>query len=173
MLIPLFVSTKYDSTNSPIVNGCSKRKFPACLPNVIIIHGARNFICSTRCEIHAPFCFLVGSALSIGLHFNVFRIVYSPLDILNTCSMACISNVPLCPQNGSPFMSSILPGASPKKIILGYFDPRIPGTYSRLVLYSSHEVHDLIFLFMSDQIIVTFLQIYSFMITDSLSKQCF
>ena len=83
--------------------------------------------------------FVVGTLFFGGLHLTIF-VMYTSSRVIPAFSSAIDNFFPAIPMNGSPFISSFFPGASPTKITSDLKFP-LPGTELFLVLLSSHFVH--------------------------------
>src|SRR3989338_573275 len=94
-------------------------------------------------SLHVFVSEIVGTLLFGGLHFTTFVMYIDSLNI-PALSNARLSLCPAIPTNGSPFLSSFLPCASPMKITSDCKFP-LPGTAFVLVLESSHLVHSVTF----------------------------
>ncbi|MBS1268704.1 MAG: hypothetical protein MAG458_01436 [Nitrosopumilus sp.] len=98
---------------------------------------------------------MFGILLFGGLHFTTFVMYISSLDMF--ASFNAFDNFfPAIPINGSPLLSSFLPGASPMKITSDRKLP-LPGTELVLVLHKSQFVHLMTFCFTMSNFFTIFL----------------
>ena len=98
-----------------VISDPPKIELNAVFPKIQISFGLIMEISCFRYSWHVFLSLVLGTLLFGGLHFTIFVIYTSSLEI-PASSSAIESFFPATPINGSPFLSSFLPGASPTKI---------------------------------------------------------